>query len=139
MELTTEQIDFIQQDVQQRGVTMHGLTDSLVDHICCVIENNTEDNEFYKAYQKAIETFGMRGLEKTQRDTIFLLNLKKEIIMKATMYLLGYVAIFLCSTAFLFKIMHWPGASVILVLGVVLLNLGFLPMYFYDRYKRSIA
>lgn len=138
MKLTTEQIAFIKQDIKQRGITMAELADSLADHICCTIENDLE-TDFVKAYAKALAAFGENGIQKTQQETILLINLKKEIIMKGTMYLLGYIAVFLCSTSFLFKIMHWQGASVMLVLGIIVLNLGFLPMYFYDRYKRAIA
>jgi hypothetical protein len=59
--------------------------------------------------------------------------------MKASMNLFGFLAFFSIFTGILFKIMHWPGASVSLVLGVLLLNVGFLPMFFYDRYKRSLV
>lgn len=138
MELTTEQINFISHDITQRGITMPALADSLVDHICCVIENDTE-TDFSTAYHKAIAAFGENGLHETQQKTFILVTHKKVIIMKATMYLLAYIAVFLCSTGLLFKMQHWPGASIMFVLGVVVLNLGFLPMYFYDRYKRAIG
>lgn len=59
--------------------------------------------------------------------------------MKATMNLFGFLALFCTFTGLLFKMMHWPGAGVSLVVGVLLLNVGFLPMFFYDRYKRSIV
>ncbi len=59
--------------------------------------------------------------------------------MKATMNLLGFLAAFGISTGILFKIMHWPGAGISLVVGVFIFNVGYLPLYFYDRYKKSIA
>jgi hypothetical protein len=55
------------------------------------------------------------------------------------MNVFGFLAFFFIMTGLLFKLMHWPGANVSLVLGVMLLNVGFLPMFFYDRYKRSLA
>lgn len=58
--------------------------------------------------------------------------------MKATMYSLGFISVFLITTGMTFKIMHWPGANISLVAGVFLLNVGYLPLYFIDRYKRSI-
>ncbi|KAB2913297.1 MAG: hypothetical protein F9K23_17470 [Bacteroidetes bacterium] len=138
MELTTEQIAFIRNDIAQRGITMPALADSLVDHICCAIETGTE-TDFTIAYRNAIVAFGENGLHETQQKTFFLLTYKKVIFMKATMYLLAYIAVFLCSTGLLFKMQHWPGASIMFVLGIVILNLGFLPLFFYDKYKRSLA
>ena len=55
--------------------------------------------------------------------------------MKKSVYVLGFLCCFLISTAILFKIMHWPAASVMLVTGVALLNFGFLPAYFYQKYR----
>lgn len=138
MELTTEQISFISEDIRKRGITMDDLAESLVDHICCAIENDTE-TDFYTSYLKALEAFGENGLKETQQNTILLLTLKKVTFMKKTMYSLGYIAVFLCSTAILFKVQSWPGASIMLVSGIAILNLGFLPIYFYDRYKRAVA
>ena len=136
MELTTEQILFIRQDIQNKGVTLNDLAESFVEHISCAIESDSE-TDFNKAYTNALNAFGETGLKKIQQETILLLILKKEITMKKTMYVLGYVAVFLSTTGLLFKLQHWPGAAVMLILGVALLNFGFLPMYFHDRYKRA--
>jgi hypothetical protein len=54
--------------------------------------------------------------------------------MKRAVYLIGFIASFTLSTGLIFKMMHWPGANIITILGF-LLNLGFLPLYFYDKYK----
>jgi hypothetical protein len=58
--------------------------------------------------------------------------------MKAAMNLFGFLSLFAITTGILFKGMHWPGANISLVTGVFLLNVGFLPLYFIDRYRRSI-
>ncbi|WP_417602381.1 GldL-related protein [Owenweeksia hongkongensis] len=138
MELTKQHIEFIQQDIHQKGIAMDDLAESLVDHICCSIENDTEGN-FSLAYAKALKAFGEDGLQKIQDETFFLLILKREITMQKSMYIMGYMAAILATTGLLFKMMHWPGANIMLVSGIALLNLGFLPMYFYDRYKRAIS
>lgn len=57
--------------------------------------------------------------------------------MKRTVYLLGFVTCFLLSMGVLFKIMHWPLASILLVLGFASLNFGLLPVYFYQKYKAA--
>lgn len=138
MELTGEHIAFIKQDIQKKGISMDNLADSLVDHICCTIENIPE-TDFQSVYNKALSSFGANGLEIIQKETILLLTLKRRIIMKKTMFLFAYIAAFLITTGLLFKLQHWPMASILLTLGIVILNLGFLPVYFYDRYKRSIS
>ncbi|HEX9979612.1 MAG TPA: hypothetical protein VGB50_03490 [Flavobacterium sp.] len=137
MELTAEHISFIRLDISNRGVTMDDLADSLVDHICCAIENDP-GTDFHNAYCNALGAFGIGGLQKIQDETTYLLILKREIIMKKTMFVLGYIAAFLSTTGLLFKVQHWPGASIMLTLGIVLLNFGFLPMYFMQRYKQAV-
>jgi len=57
--------------------------------------------------------------------------------MKKSVYVLAFLSCFLISTAVLFKIMHWPSASIMLVTGVALLNFGFLPVFFYQKYKAA--
>lgn len=42
-------------------------------------------------------------------------------------------------TGSMFKILHYPGANIMIVCGLVLLNLVFLPMFFYQLYLKSIA
>ena len=138
MVLTTDQIDFIASDIQDRGVSFDELAESLLDHICCSIESSPEQN-FDKAYQKALAAFGEEGLLKTQRRTEYLLIHKRNHQMKKTMFILGYIAVILSTTGLLFKIMHWPGANVMLIMGIAVLNFGFLPMYFRDRYRRAIG
>ncbi|MFP9115069.1 GldL-related protein [Flavobacterium sp. RHBU_3] len=57
--------------------------------------------------------------------------------MKRTVNLLGFLASFTLSTGFMFKIMHWPIASILMLIGFALLNFGFLPTFFYQKYKES--
>jgi len=52
---------------------------------------------------------------------------------------LGYVSIALVATGILFKLQHWPGAAIMLMCGVVLLNFGFLPLHFLARSKTAKA
>ena len=137
MELKVEHIEIIRNDLLHQGVTFDELADSLLDHICCLLESS-ELNDFNIAYSEVLKSFGEEGLGNIQRNTYFLLIHKQQIIMKKTMYSLGYLASFLSIMGLLFKLQHWPGASVMLVVGIAVLNFGFLPMYFYDRYKKSI-
>ncbi len=137
MELSSKQIDFIRKDLQNRGIFIDDLSETLLDHLCCTIEN-TAGSDFENAYQMALDSFGKTGIEDVQNQVILLIT-NKYLIMKKSMFVLGYIAVSLVTTGMLFKIQHWPSASILLTLGIVLLNFGFLPLYFYDRYKTSIT
>jgi len=138
MKISENQIEFIRDDVRNRGVKLNSLVNNLVDHICCAIEVHP-GSDFNSVYAEVIRSFGEQGFLKIQQETIVLLTIKKEEKMKKTMYVIGFIATFLTTTGLLFKLQHWQGASIILILGILLVNLGFLPMYVYDRYKRSIS
>jgi hypothetical protein len=58
--------------------------------------------------------------------------------MKRTVSVLGFFAFFTLSTGVMFKIMHWPGANVLLLAGFMLLNFGYLPVYFFQKYKAAV-
>jgi len=55
--------------------------------------------------------------------------------MKRSVYILGFLAFFTLSTAFVFEIMRWPFAGILLITGFTLFNFGFLPTLFYKLYK----
>lgn len=52
--------------------------------------------------------------------------------------ILGVVSAFLIGLSILFKIMHLMGAEILLMLGVGLFTLGFLPFLFFRMYKKSL-
>lgn len=57
--------------------------------------------------------------------------------MKRVIFILCYFAIILTTFGLLFKTMHWQGANIMLIFGIALLNLGFLPTYMLYRYKSA--
>ncbi len=57
--------------------------------------------------------------------------------MNRAVNLFGFLAAFTLSTGFLFKLMHWPFAGIIVFTGFMLLNFGFLPTFFYQRAKTA--
>lgn len=136
MKLNSEQIERIECDLKAEGIQSQELRESLLDHICCQVEGS-ESGTFEEAYHQAILCFGPDGIRQVEKETYRLLN-HKYLIMKNTMYLTGYLAAFLSTTGILFKIQHWPGAVVMLTLGIALFNLAFLPLYFYHR-KKQVA
>lgn len=136
MKLTDDHIEYIQRDLELRGITMNELNESLVDHICCQIENSGLLS-FREAYLDAITLFGKNQLPQIQKQTKLLLFTKNSNIMRKAFYIISFLAAFITSSGVLFKMQHWPGAGVLLVFGVGIFNFGVLPLFFLDRYKKS--
>jgi hypothetical protein len=51
----------------------------------------------------------------------------------------GIVAALLIAVGSIFKLFHFPSASIQFVLGILLLNFVFLPLFFYQLYKQSLS
>ena len=53
--LTEDQIDYIFEDIKTNGVVLEDLQHNLLDHICCIIENEmSERDNFYKFYKTVL-------------------------------------------------------------------------------------
>jgi hypothetical protein len=67
----------------------------------------------------------------------------RSIGSHSTSYLLrifaGIVAALLISIGSIFKLHHWPSANIQFMLGMLVLNFVFLPMFFYHLYKQSVG
>lgn len=79
---------------------------------------------------------GNKSLKKVEKETIYLLTYKSRI-MKKTMYNLGISATILVLISSIFKILHLPLASILLVLGIAMLSFGFVPLFFITKYKEQ--
>ncbi len=129
--LSDQQIDYILNDIGARGVEMESLQQNLLDHVCCIIEQNlAEGEDFENFYQQTIRKFYKDALWEIEEETIFLLTFKNYYKMKKTMIYSGTFAAFSMSFGICFKFMHWPGASVLLLLGIVVSSLVFLPLLY---------
>ena len=72
--------------------------------------------------------------------SLFIHQYKKEVSKVFTnklSYILGYSGLAMLLASILFKIFHWPMSSVLLVVSVLVLNLGFFPLLFLKMYKKS--
>jgi hypothetical protein len=135
LELTFDQIDKIKEDVSKADIHYSHLSDDLVDHICCDVENEMQKTgSFEEAYKIVKKKIGYKGLQEIQENTLLLID-KNYRIMKTTMKISGLIAPILMAAAGLFKIQHWPGAGIMLVLGFFVLIFFFLPSAIYINYK----
>lgn len=135
--LTKQQIEQIENDVRKADIYYSHLSNDLIDHICCDIENLMEQGYiFHEAYKKVQQRIGYKGLKQIQNDTFYLI-FKTYRKMKETMKISGFIAPALLGIGSIFKMMHWPGASVIILLGFITLCLLFLPTSVYVLYKET--
>ncbi|MFY0674100.1 MAG: hypothetical protein JXQ87_11875 [Bacteroidia bacterium] len=133
--LSDNQIDQVYDVLIDHGLTYETLRDELLDHICCIVEEQMEHGaQFHNALHNAQEQFGPLGIERTQEATIFLLTLKLRK-MKKTASILGIIGGVTTILGTLFKVMHWPGAGIMLLVGLAITGLLFMPTALYVNYK----
>jgi len=129
--LNEQQIDYILNDIKDRGVEMEDLQLNLLDHICCIIECEMQPDENFQAfYRQLVPRFFKRELKEIEEETVLLLTFKNYYTMRKTMIISGVISVIFFLTGSFFKTMHWPGASMLLTLGVALLSFMFLPLMF---------
>ncbi len=134
--LNKNQVAIIKKDVEQANITLSHLADDLIDHICCELETKMSQNQtFEDAYQKVKQEVGLSVLKQIQDDTQFLID-KNYRFMKSIIKIIGNVSLALIVFGTVFKIMYWPGASIILTLGFALVCVVFFPLSVYLNYKK---
>jgi hypothetical protein len=135
--LAIEEVNIIEQQVSAANIHYSHLKEDLVDHICCDVEQMMDNGyKFSDAYNEVRERIGYRGLKKIQDDTFYLID-KTYRIMKNTMKITGLIAPTLLGIGSVFKVFHWPGAGILLVLGFFVLCFLFLPTSIYILYKET--
>lgn len=129
VKVSDEQVDFILQEIEARGVTMKDLQWNLLDHMCCIIENEmSETDNFDQFFQRLLPRFFNDNLREIQEETELLLTFKHFYAMKKTVNISGLLAAIFTLLGSVFKVMHWPGAGVSFVLGIAIFSLIFLPL-----------
>ncbi|HOS48037.1 MAG TPA: hypothetical protein PLG57_05340 [Bacteroidia bacterium] len=136
--LSDTQIDFILDDIRRNGVELEDLQLNLLDHICCIIEQNLEDNgDFEQFYFSTRKMFYRHHLKEIEEETISLMTYKNYYMMKKIMMISGVVSVALMTMGIVLKFLHWPGAAVGIVLGVGVISLIFLPLLFLLKIKEQ--
>lgn len=74
---------------------------------------------------------------------VLFVNLYKREITKSISeklkYMSGLIGVVLLVIFAVFKISHWPGATMIFLLSVVIINFAFFPFLFLKMYKKSVV
>jgi hypothetical protein len=137
-QLSDEQIDYIFNDISARGVEMESLQQNLVDHVCCIIERDLEENgDFGSFYQKTIKLFYKDALWELEEETLQLLIFKNYYTMKKIMIVSGMSSVLGFIAGSIFKVMHWPGASFLILFSIVTMAFVFLPILFVLKVKEK--
>lgn len=138
MKLTIEQEKIIEEFVDAQGLTIRTLRDDLLDHLCCVVESELgKDKPFEQLLEEAIRDVAPNGLIEIQRQTTFLLNAKRIILMKILMYVIGFIASVSLAVGFTLNLLWMPFGTEVFMLGFLTFLLLFVPLLAIDRYKVS--
>ena len=127
----------IREDLLSRGLSYDRLIDDVLDHVCCMVEEfMSQGNDFESSYDQVLQTIGHKSLPEIQHQTLLDLD-KKFQRMKNFTYLFGLTSAFVTIVGSLFKKMHWPGAGILITVGMMLIVFVFLPLYFITNYKEQ--
>jgi hypothetical protein len=136
MQLSDEHIAFILDDIKANGIVIEDLQNNLLDHICCIVENEMPEGEdFYKFYGCIMPRFFKKELKEIEEETNNLLTFKNYYAMKSTVKISGIISAFLILSGSIFKTMHWPGAGFMILLGGLLFSLIFVPLMIVLKFK----
>ena len=128
-ELSDREIEILNREIDKQGLTYTQLQKELLDHLCCDIEAKMDEGlEFLKAFEEVRSRLENNRIQEIQEETLLLIN-QKYRMMKKFMYILGTIAPSLLIIGAFFKLQHWPGASVLIVLGSFLLGAVYLPVF----------
>lgn len=137
--LSDEQIEYILCDIRRNGVEMEDLQLSLLDHICCILERDLRDGDDFEAfYHATVRQFYRQELREIEVETIHLLTFKNYYKMKKIMLGSGAVSVAAFAFGSILKAMHWPGASPMLIIGLLTLSAVFLPVLAILKAKETV-
>jgi len=136
--LSTQQLETIIEGIDQSGLRLPDLRDDLLDHLCCIVEEEMQQGaDFEAAYQHALSRLCPNGADEIERETIFLLNIQKIIRMKKLTYGVGLLASISVSIGYFLVLMNWPIGTEIFNYGFLALVLVFVPLLAYEQLKKS--
>ncbi len=136
--ISDQQVEFILDDISARGIETEDLQLNLLDHICCIIEQELEENgDFGLFYEATIKRFYKTQLREIEDEAISLLINQNYYAMKKIMIVSGLLSASLFIMGIVLKFIHAPGASLGIVAGVVIMSLIFLPLVFLLKIKEQ--
>ena len=66
--VTDEQVDFILDDIAKKGIETEDVRYNILDHVCCIIENEMPNGkDFYEFYKDTIARFYRKRIARNRR------------------------------------------------------------------------
>lgn len=138
--LSEEIIEKVAEDLRKNGIETEDLINNLLDHICCILEEELHDlSEFEHKYPSILSRFYKQKLSELEEETQQLLTFKNYYAMKKTMLSCGALVSFSFIVGAFLKYMHWPGAAPFLLSAIVLFSFVFLPLMIILKMRESSA
>lgn len=125
-QLSEQHIDIVYERLKKSALRNGKLEEDLLDHYCCHIEDAmSKGAEFETAFEDAAKDIAPNGVKEIEFELFLLINFNKQLSMKKTIFIIGFLSAFLLSSGIMFRTMHWPGANVMLVtsLSLVLITM----------------
>jgi len=136
--LTEQQLEFIAKDISARGIKLENLHGDILDHVCCIVEEEyTGEESFEVFYERTISRFYKTELKEIEEETILHLKFKNYYVMKKMMIYSGAFSVAAFVSGSFFKLMHWPGAGILLVMAIFSAALIFLPLVFIMKSRQE--
>ncbi|MEJ7827491.1 MAG: hypothetical protein WKF91_04830 [Segetibacter sp.] len=127
--LTNREIEYIFNEIKSNGIEIEDLQLNLLDHICCLIEQNLRDGDDFESFcKKTLRQFYKNELLEIEEETIQLLIFKNYYVMKKVMIISGTLSVAAFITGSICKILHLQLAAPLLFLAIINFSLVFLPL-----------
>ena len=95
IQLTEQQILYIQQYLETEGLNFQPLKDELLDHLCCMTEENMENGyPFHQAVQLTFSQFQVQEIQAIQKQIKYSLTRKMRIMKVTSFFTLGFLLTF---------------------------------------------
>lgn len=128
-DLSENEVDFILEDIAKRGIETEDVRYNILDHVCCIIENEMKPGTNFKEfYRNTIARFYKVELNEIEQETRDLITFKYYYAMKRTLKITGLLTIVLCLIGSLLKFLHVPGAGLVLFSSLCFFGLIFIPL-----------
>jgi len=125
--LNNKQVDIINDRLVALGLTDDVVRIDLIDHVCTLTELFMETgNSFECACDKAFAEFKPQEFEQIQELSLYYIHLKQNKMKKA-IGILGILTSSIILIGVVFKLQYWPGAAMMLVVGLALTGIIVLP------------
>ena len=134
--ISDEEVDFILKDIKAQGIQIEDLQYNLLDHICCIIENEMPEHEnFYNFYQKIIPSFFNTNLKEIQTATRQVLRFKHYVFVQNILKFSGLVAVLFILLGIISRVFEWGASNLFISIGAWLFALLFMPLMIVLKFK----